>query len=101
MSTEQRTITAYNNQLKFLYVESTRIASTLMRMSGAVPVRIGDDVVFWTFSNTAEHATITAAIRRIGAHPAVRKLVGAYADISRQMINVERRIAQVSSSSNS
>ncbi len=101
MSIEQRTITAYNNQLKFLYVESTRIANILMQMSGAVPVRIDEDVMFWTFANTGEHAAISDAIRRVGAHPAVRKLVDAYTDISRQMTNVERRIAAVSSSSNS
>lgn len=80
-------------QLQRLHADSVRVSATLMAMAGADPVPVGDGVVFWTFANTGEHATIDDAVARIGAHPAVRKLVDEYESITQQMIATERRIA--------
>lgn len=94
----QRVIEQCHTQLRELHNESVRIAATIMSTAGADPVAVVDGAVFWTFANTGEHATITDAIRRVGAHPSVFKLVEAYHEVSLQMIATERLLAKVSSS---
>lgn len=96
MSNDQHLITKYSAKLKELHNDSVRVATTLMTMAGADPVHVGDGVVFWTFANTGEHATIEDAVKRIGAHPSVYRLVVEYNAISRQMIAAERFIASIS-----
>ena len=87
-----RIIKTNTDNLFDLYSESVKIAKSLMTMAGAEAEYVTDGAVFWTFANTGEHATIEAAIKRIGAHPAVRKLVHEYDDITRRMIELERYI---------
>ena len=85
------------NNLFDLHDESVKIANSLMKMAGAEAERITDGAVFWTFTNTGEHATVEDAIERIGAHPAVQKLVHEYDDITKRMVALERYIARLSS----
>ena len=94
----QRVIEECRTQLRKLHNESVHIATTIMTTAGADPVAVGDGALFWTFANTGEHATITDAIRRVGAHPSMCKLVEAYHEVSQQMIATERLLAKVSSS---
>lgn len=93
-----RAITTSTAHLKKLHNESVRLSASLMSMAGADPEPIGDSVVFWTFANTGEHATIDAAISRIGAHPAVQKLVSEYHEVTSQMVDTERYISRLTAS---
>lgn len=94
-----RIIKTNTDNLFDMHSESVKIAKSLMTMAGAEAEYVTKDTVFWTFANTGEHATIEAAIKRIGAHPAVRKLVREYDDITRRMIALEQYIARLSSES--
>lgn len=87
----ERIVHSRSTSLLELHNESVRIAAHLMTMAGADPVRVNDDVVFWTFANTGDHATIEDAIARIGAHPAVGKLVEEYRSVTAEMMALERR----------
>ena len=84
------------NNLFELHSESVKIAESLMTMAGAEAEYVTEGAVFWTFANTGEHATVEAAIKRIGAHPAVQKLVREYDDITRRMIALEQYITRLS-----
>ena len=98
MSTNPNTpqiIKLQTNNLFELHNESVKIAKSLMTMAGAEPEYVTDGSVFWTFVNTGEHATVEAAIKRIGAHPAVQKLVREYDDITRRMIALEQYITRL------
>lgn len=94
-----RIIKTNTDNLFDLYSESVKIANSLMKMAGAEADCITEGAVFWTFANTGEHATVEAAVARIGAHPAVQKLVREYDDITRRMIALEQYIARLSSES--
>lgn len=87
----ERVVHSSPDTLQSLHHESVRIATTLMSMAGADPIPFNGDVLFWTFANTGEHATIDAAIARIGAHPAVGKLVEKYRRVTDAMIALEQR----------
>lgn len=88
----ERVVHTNSTTLKALHNESVRIAAHLMTMAGADPTRVNDDVLFWTFANTGEHATIDAAIARIGAHPAVATLVEEYRRVTAEMMALEQRV---------
>ena len=94
-----RIIKTNTDNLFELHSESVKIAKSLMKMAGAEPEYVTDGAVFWTFANTGEHATVEAAVARVGAHPAVQKLVREYDDITRRMIALEQYIARLSSES--
>lgn len=87
-----RIIKTNTENLFELHDESVKIAKSLMTMAGAEAEYVTEGAAFWTFANTGEHATIEAAIARIGAHPAVQRLVHEYDDITRRMIALERYI---------
>lgn len=89
---DARIVHTSSTTLLELHNESVRIAAHLMTMAGADPIRVNDDVLFWTFANTGEHATIDAAISRIGAHPAVAKLVEEYRRVTTEMMALEQRV---------
>lgn len=94
-----RIIKTNTDNLFDLHSESVKIAKSLMKMAGAEAEYVTEGAVFWTFANTGEHATVEAAIERIGAHPAVQKLVHEYDDITKRMVALERYIARLSSES--
>lgn len=89
---DERIVHTSSTTLQSLHHESLRIATTLMSMAGADPIPFNGDVLFWTFANTGEHATIDAAISRIGAHPAVAKLVEEYRRVTTEMMALEQRV---------
>lgn len=92
-------IESAEQNLKEIHNRSVAVAAKLMRMAGAQAFLVDgisdDSVAFWTFSDTGEHATIDAAVQRIGAHPAVQKLVTDYRNLTKQMLGLERYIARM------
>lgn len=93
-----RLIELHEKKLHNLRQRASLVAAALMRMAGAIPCPEVGEAVFWVFSDTGEHATVDRAIGRVGAHPAMRRHVAEYGEISREMVLTQRSIERLASS---